>query len=115
MKTYKGVVVGESLEDANVINEFNIKNSHLTDDTDPADRWHMYAVEATKEELEKLAHHIKPTKWYAHFWDSDKNVIAVFKDKLFEFNYDDKSSWSEAVEYGKSVGIPEEQLDFVIE
>jgi hypothetical protein len=49
-----------------------------------------------------------------HFWDG-RDVIAIFKNKVFEFNYDDKSTWSEAVDYGRSQGIPDEQLDFIIE
>jgi len=49
-----------------------------------------------------------------HFW-KDKDVIAVFEGKKFAFNYDDKSSWTPAVEYGLSIGIPKEQLDFPID
>jgi hypothetical protein len=49
-----------------------------------------------------------------HFWRG-KDVIAVYKDRTFEFNYDKKETWSEAVNYGKSMGISEEQLDFLIE
>lgn len=49
-----------------------------------------------------------------HFWNAD-DVIAVFSNKLFRFKHSDKSTWNEAIEYGKSLGIPKEQLDFVIE
>ena len=49
-----------------------------------------------------------------HFW-KDRDVIAIFKDKKFEFNYDDKSTWKDVVNYGLSLGIPKEQLDFLIE
>jgi hypothetical protein len=49
-----------------------------------------------------------------HFWKG-RGIIAIFKDKIFEFNYDDKATWSEAISYGTSLGIPKEQLDFLIE
>src|SRR3989441_11498710 len=44
--------------------------------------------------------------------ERQKKLVAVFRGKKFEFKSRDKSTWNEAVEYGKSVGIPEEQLDF---
>jgi hypothetical protein len=48
-----------------------------------------------------------------HFWNGNE-VIAVFKDKSFEFMYDRKETWKSAVEHGRSLGIPEEQLNFVV-
>lgn len=73
----------------------------------------MFTVLATEENIKRLANYLKPEKWYAHFWKGD-NVIAIFPNKVFRFKYSDKSTWKEAVEYGKSIGIPEEQLDFLI-
>jgi hypothetical protein len=29
--------------------------------------------------------------------------------------FSDKSTWNDATEYGKSLGIPKEQLDFLID
>lgn len=50
-----------------------------------------------------------------HFWEPGKDeVLAVFKNKTFDIKHSDKSTWSGAVEHGKSIGIPEEQLDFLI-
>jgi hypothetical protein len=49
-----------------------------------------------------------------HFWKG-REIIAVFQGKKFEFNYDDKSSWIPAVEHGLSIGIPKEQLNFLID
>lgn len=50
-----------------------------------------------------------------HFWEEGKDdVVVVYKDKNFRIKYSDKSTWAEAVEHGKSRGIPEEQLDFIV-
>lgn len=49
-----------------------------------------------------------------HFWNGNQ-VIAVFPGKVYKFQHSNKSTWKDAVEYGKSIGIPEEQLDFIIE
>ena len=112
-KQYKGVIVEESLEDNRLLNGVEIVSFRISKDENPEDRWHLYTVKVSREDIEKLAGAIK-TKWYMHFW-KDRNIIAIFKGKLFEFNYDDKSTWKNVVDYGLSLGIPKEQLDFPIE
>ena len=73
----------------------------------------MFTVNVSADDIQKLSGFIKPG-WYMHFW-KDRDIVAVFKDKIFEFKREDKSSWKDAVDYGLSLGIPIEQLDFVIE
>ncbi|MCR4323053.1 MAG: hypothetical protein NUV61_03110 [Candidatus Azambacteria bacterium] len=113
-KKYKGTVVEESLEDNRILNELEITGFRISSDEDPQSRWHLYTVKVSEEDILKLSKCISPGKWYMHFW-SGRNVIAVFRDKTFEFNYDNKATWKEAVDYGLSVGTPREQLDFLIE
>ncbi len=68
----------------------------------------------SQEEIEKLQKYLKREGgWYMHFWKG-KNVKVVFRDKIFEINSDDKETWKDAVAYGLSVGVPKEQLDFLI-
>lgn len=106
---YKGTIIEESLENLDILKDFNILSSKVSSDLE----WHMHTVEVTEDQIQKLSWYIKPEKWYAHFWNSD-DVIVVFRDKIFNLKHSDKSTWKEAVDYGKSVGIPEEQLDFII-
>ena len=112
-KDYTGTIVEEGLTDNRIINNLEIVGVKISDDENPSERWHLYTVKVSKEDIEKLAKNLKSGKWYMHFW-RERDIVAVFKDKTFEFNYDDKSSWQEVVEYGLSLGIPKEQLDFVI-
>ena len=45
-----------------------------------------------------------------------KKIIKITNNlSIFEFNYDKKETWKAAVNYGLSLGIPKEQLDFLIE
>lgn len=113
-KEYKGTIVEESLDDNRVLNDISITGFRISKDENPADRWHLYTVMVSKSDIEKLSKYIKAGKWYMHFW-KDRDVIAIFKDKVFEFNYDNKSSWKNAIEYGRSQEIHDEQLDFIIE
>ncbi len=114
MKLYKGTIVQESLIDDRILNEFRFLGFRVTNKEKPEERWHLFTVEATETVIVKLSKYIKPEKWYAHFWNGD-NIIAIFSNKVFRFKFSDKSSWKEAVEYGKSIGIPGGQLDFLID
>lgn len=112
-KDFTGTIIEESLEDNRILNELEIVSFRISDSENSADRWHLYTVKVSKEEIEKLSKYLKNGRWYMHFWEN-RDVVAVFKDKIFRFNYDDKSTWKPAVDYGLSVGIPIEQLDFLI-
>jgi len=113
IKKYKGIIIEESLEDNRILNDLEIIKFEITKDENPADRWHIYTVLVSEEEIERLAKIIKPNKWYMHFW-KDNNIIAIFKDKKFNFNADDKFTRESAIQYGLLIGIPKEQLDFLI-
>ncbi len=114
MKKYKGTIVQESLDDDRILNDFDVVGFRVTKETEPSKRWHLFTVLASEENIKKLSKNLKPEKWYAHFWNGD-DVIAVFPNKVFRFKHSIKSTWKGAMEYGKSLGIPEEQLDFLLE
>jgi hypothetical protein len=116
---WKGVIISESLEEPSLLNEFDVckarisKQDELINDDGTRGRWHLYWVYATEKQIDSLSDQIKKG-WYAHFWKGEK-LIAVFRGKKFDLQANDKSTWKETVEYGKSIGIPEEQLDFPID
>jgi hypothetical protein len=65
--------------------------------------------------VQNLVENLEDGPWYIHLWELGKNTITVvFKDKVFTVTRS-KDTWREAVLYGKSLGIPEEQLDFPTE
>lgn len=107
---YKGIIIEESLVDVNILKEAQIIGSSVSEDGE----WHMHTVLVSPKYLEQLAQKLKDGTWYAHFWN-EHEVTAVFKGKTFRFNFDDKDSWRDTLEYGRSLGIPEDQLDFPID
>ncbi|MDT8717159.1 hypothetical protein IAI10_10875 [Clostridium sp. 19966] len=111
-KEYKGIIVEESLNDNRILNKLDIKKIHITEAENSKDRWHMYEVKVSKLEILEMSKHIIED-WYMHFW-KEKEIIAVFKNKTFEFDYEIKDTWKEVLEYGASLGISKEQLDFPI-
>ena len=106
---YKGIIIEESLEYKDVLHDVEILKTKISDDG----KWHIFTVLVSSDYFKKLSENIKDGTWYAHFW-KDRDVVAVFKNTIISFNFDDKSTWTEVLEYGRSLGIPEEQLDFVI-
>ena len=105
---YKGVIIEESLDDNRIINNLEIVGVKVSSEL----RWHLYTVLVSEKDIEELSYLLKQG-WYMHFW-KDKKVIAIFKDKRFEFDYDRKDTLEPVIEYGLSIGIPKEQLDFPI-
>lgn len=108
------VIIEEALDDNTLINNLNIEKVHITDHEDRQDRWHMYQVKVSLDQIYELAKHVIDD-WYIHFWNGS-DIIALFSgDKQFYFNFYKKETWSEVMAYGRSTGIPDEQLDFPIQ
>ena len=109
---YNGVIIEESLDDNRVINNLEIIRVKISSALKQEDRWHLYTVLISEKNIEKLSQSLKHG-WYMHFW-KEQRVIAIFKDRKFEFDYNKKETWEPAIKYGLSIGIPKEQLDFPI-
>ena len=109
---YRGIIVEESLADNRILNEMSIMKMHISSQENKNDRWHLFEVETDEAAIEKLKTQIIDN-WYAHFWHGTE-IIAVFKNNLFKFDYLIKDTWSDVLEHGKKLCIPPEQLDFPI-
>ena len=116
MAGFKGVIIAEGLSDPTVINKFAVYKASITEDGMPVDyeghsgRWHLYHVRCSRKEIDELQPQIVKG-WYAHFWEGSR-IIVVYSDRQFEIRKDDRSTWQEAIAYGREQGIPEDELDF---
>jgi len=108
---YKGIIIKESLLHRELLDKYKLINIETTDGDNP---WHLYVVMVPEKDFGMIAGNIRSNKWYAHFWKGH-DVVVIFKDKLFRASYDDKPSWQPIVDYGLSIGIPMEQMDFPID
>ena len=113
MEMWKGCIVEESLDDNRVLNNLKAVKIRITSENNPEQRWHIYDSLLTEKDIERIRHHLKQS-WYMHFWKDDVMMI-FFKGKKFIVSATDKRTWKEAIDYGLSINIPEEQLDFVME
>ena len=105
---YHGILLDTEFEDRNFIYRFKILGSKKSE----RNPWMMYKVEAANDDIEKIMKEVQVKLIdgsYAHFY-SDNEIIVVFKKKIFRLTAD-KSTWKPFIDYGKSIGIPAEQLD----
>ena len=54
MSQYKGVIIEESLADNRILNDFKIIEFRISKEENPADRWHIYTVQVSKEDIVRL-------------------------------------------------------------
>lgn len=105
----KGTIIENSLRDTSILGELKITRTWQDEE------WVLHDVLVDEDKAEKLARYLNDGPWYIHLWqEGGDTVTVVFKNKTFRLKYSDKDSWHEAVEYGRSLGIPGEQLDFPI-
>lgn len=116
-ENWKGCFISESLKDPGILNNFKCYRFYITGDQNVLDskgslgRWHMYWIEAEKSAFDLFKANIN-YNWYGHFWKGN-DITAVFENKLFKLEKDDKNTWADAIAFGKEQGILEEQLDFL--
>lgn len=107
---YKGTIIENSLSDKNILSKVKIQNTRHADD------WILHDVLAEEASISELSKSLADGPWYIHLWKPGKDdVKVIFKNKIFDIKFSDKSTWTDAVGYGKSIGIPDEQLDFPID
>lgn len=105
----KGTIIENSLRDKGILKRLKIEKTYNDED------WILHDVLVAKEQIPELSRSLADGPWYIHLWEPGKDEVQViFKDKTFIINHSDKATWSEAIACGESLGIPKEQLDFVI-
>lgn len=111
MNEYHGIIVEKGLKDKSILNKISKLGKKVADDAD----FILIRVEVGEEKIEEIIKLVqknlvtKPV-YYAHFYRDDE-LIVIFPEKIFRIT-PNKETWGEAIEYGKSVGVPENQLSF---
>jgi len=119
---YSGLIVKESLKDIRILEGNDIKVLRIekwevgerTADFQPA-TWTAIFIEGSEEDLDRVAMKISKVilnRWYANLSD-ELTEFVIFQNRIFKHKRGDKEDAKEAIEYGKSIGIPENQLDWV--
>jgi hypothetical protein len=119
-KKYLGYIIDRSQADKNIFNNLTVTNKKsflfglIT----------IYEIQVLENDIDVVIKNIQKNmvkciglikiiykEFYAHFY-SGHELIVVFREKTFHIT-SDKSTWTEAQAYGKSIGIIKKQLDFL--
>src|ERR1041385_4364477 len=107
---FKGTIIENSLNDRSILEKLQIQKTYQSGS------WILHDVFVDEHQIPELSTNLADGPWYIHVWEPGKDdVKVVFKNKVFDITFSDKASWIDAIAYGKSLGIPDEQLDFPID
>lgn len=109
MMEYHGNFLDMEFKDPNFLEEFKVLKTRKSK-TNP---WTHYLVVVKEDELEDVIREVQEQLifpgYYAHLYNRDgSDVIVIFPHRVFRASSD---RLDEAREYGRSIGIPQEQLD----
>ncbi len=118
---YTGVVIEESLKDKSALSMVRIVATRVVKVTEAhgtpyLEQWTLHTVEVEEARADEVAKRLMESlrdddEWYADFCNEERHYI-IFRDRIFKVRTGNEENYREAVEYGLSKGIPEEQLDF---
>ncbi|WP_405957940.1 hypothetical protein [Streptomyces phaeochromogenes] len=118
----EGVLIAESLRAGAQLTGIPLRITRLTrvEMTDPGQDqprlWTLLDFAADELEAERLADQLASSLsstggWYTDFHTS-RETFVVFADKVFRYARGQAEGRREAQDYGRSVGVPEQQLDW---
>lgn len=110
-KEYHGNLLDTSFSDPQYLDKFRVFAKKKSE-TNP---WTLHGVIVPEDAIETVIREVQaklvPNEpYYNHFYRGDE-LIVVFKDKVFKIT-PDRSTWKDAVAYGQTLGIPDDQLVF---
>lgn len=118
---YKGVIIEESLENKDVLNDVSILSTKVESvvekhKTPWLKQWTLHTVEVPDGQADKIAEKISESlesehNWYADYKNDETHYI-IFRGRIFKIDRKNKEQYEEATKYGISLGIPDYQVDF---
>ncbi|MBA3286894.1 MAG: hypothetical protein H0U21_02550 [Acidimicrobiia bacterium] len=115
-----GYVIAESVRVGARLEGFSFTlirvERHLIEDatTDQPSVWTMIHFEFPEHEAERLADALAEVldgPWYANF-DSDGDTFVIFPSRVVRYRREDDAARAEAEAYARTLGIPDDQLDW---
>jgi hypothetical protein len=110
MNEYHGIIIKEGLKDQLVLDKMKILG------TKKGKEWTLLRVGVDETKVDEVLGLIQknlvtePESYYSHFY-RNRELVVVFPKKIFRLT-PERETWQPAIDYGKSIGIPERELDF---
>ncbi len=115
----QGLVFGESLQDAGVLDLLQITRTETWHVTNAApyqpDTWTALSFEVDAKQADAicqaLSRALKPGGWYVNASTASR-VYVIFPDRVFVYRQGDREQRAAAQKHALSLGVPESQLDW---
>jgi hypothetical protein len=121
MTNFNGVIIEESLENADVLQKMKIIKTKVEETTEEhktpwIKQWTLHTVEIPENQADEIAEDLSKSldsehDWYADF-KNDKFHYIIFRNKVFKVDRSKPEQYQDVTKYGISLGIPDYQLDF---
>lgn len=119
-----GTLIAESLRVGAVLDDVTLTTTKISRvdvgdvDAGQPKTWTFIEFEVRDEDAERLVDWLEhslqqPGGWYCDFRSNDETIV-VFAGRTFRYRRGDESRRAAAVEYGRSAGVPEAQLDWPV-
>ena len=113
---WKGVVIEESLKDRSLLRMARIVRTRkdTLEGEDERGEMTLHYIEVDDRDKEKFLEKAKSAikdAWYLHIC-KDGTMAVVFRGRVFEFTAREPGKIREAEDYGESMGILREQMNF---
>jgi hypothetical protein len=113
-----GLLLKESLNDTSILGLVHVTKTESWQVKNAAPyqpaTWTALSFEAEEKQadplVEKMSQALKP-QWYINA-STATHVYVIFPSKVFKYRKGDSVQRAEAQRYGRSIGIPESQLDW---
>ncbi|MER5177499.1 hypothetical protein ABT009_03825 [Streptomyces sp. NPDC002896] len=116
-----GVLIGESLRVGSELNSVPLQVTTVrrievgSAAAGQPGRWTLLDFQAAEADAERLAEAIagclEPGAWYVNY-NTTTEAFVVFAGRVFRYPRGDAASRTQVQAYGRSVGVPEQQLDW---
>jgi hypothetical protein len=114
-----GLLLKESLQDESVLGLIHITKTETWNAANAAPNqpkvWTAIRFEAEETRADELAvafsHAIKPEGWYLNY-SYDNKIYVIFPKKVFKYIRGNQRAREQAVRFGRTLNIPESQLDW---
>jgi hypothetical protein len=114
----ESIRVGEELEGVRLVTRKISRSAAGDASVGQSELWTFIEFEAEDSDASLLAHALakvldRQCGWYTDFRTPDETFV-VYSGRVFRYPRGDSSGRAEAVAYGRSVGVPEHQLDWPV-
>ena len=115
---YEGLIVRESLKDAGVLDKLQITRTEVWDVQGGAafqpSTWTAMWVHGDERRAGAVAEMLSQSlhaEWYCNI-ATERHSFVVFGGRVFKYPRGDERGRAEAQAYGRSLGLPEKQLEW---